>query len=61
MSDSENRSTMDNLREELKSLRTQLEGMVKNVEEKRHELTADMAQKIAPGVFNLARNFLSVI
>ena len=55
MGDSENRSTMDNLREELKSLRTQLEGMVKNVEEKRHELTADMAQKIAREVENARR------
>lgn len=55
MADNENQSTVDNLREELKNLRSQLEGMVKNIEEKRHEITADMSQKIAREVEHARR------
>lgn len=39
--------SVDTLREELNALRAQMERLVKAADEKRHEVTADMAHKIA--------------
>lgn len=52
MAENENQSTMDSLRQELGSLRSQIENMAKSVEEKRRELTSDMAEKIAREIDN---------
>lgn len=45
--DANQQTTMDSLREELANLRSQLEGIVKNVDERRQDITADVARKIA--------------
>lgn len=44
---SDSPSTMDTIREEISRLYTRLETIAKNIDDKRHEVTADMAQKIA--------------
>lgn len=47
MADNDNQSMMDSMREEFKSLRAQVEDLLKTANEKRHDLTDDMAEKIA--------------
>lgn len=42
-----NQSTVDSLKQEINSLRGQLESIIKTVEEKRHDMASDMAHKIA--------------
>lgn len=46
MADNENQFT-ENLRAEMGKLRSQMEELLKNAEAKRHELTDEMAHKIA--------------
>lgn len=55
MADNENQWTIENMREELKKLRAQMESAVKDFEAKRHDLTADMAEKIAREVEHARR------
>lgn len=43
----ESRSMMETFQEEMKHLRSRIEAIAKNIDDKRHEMTADMAQKIA--------------
>lgn len=43
----DSRSAMEAFREEMNHLRNQIETLAKNIDDKRHEVTADMAQKIA--------------
>lgn len=40
-------SAMDAFREEMNNLRSQIEAIAKTIDDKRHEVTADMAQRIA--------------
>lgn len=55
MAENENQSTMESFRQELGSLRSQIENMAKSIEEKRRELTSDMAEKIAREVEHARR------
>lgn len=47
MADANSQQTVDSLRDEISHLRSQLEKIIKSVEEKRHDLTDDMAHRIA--------------